>query len=100
MGIPVFESENSVQFTFVSSVAPDSAPLFSVTGRTGTVVASFTSATSNSTSFYALYTMPTLVSRDGQDFQVAKWTAVKTVNNSAYNFVRRIRFKVKQTSVP
>jgi len=93
MGIPVFESLNSVQFTFVSSVAPDSAPLFSVTGRTGTVVASFTSATSNSTSFYALYTMPD----DVQTFQVAKWTAVKTVSGSAYNFVRRIRFKVEQT---
>ena len=96
MGIPVFENSNSVQFTFVSSVAPDSAPLFSVTGRTGSVVASFTSATSNSTSFYALYTMPDAL----EDYQVAKWTAVKTVNGSAYNFVRRIRFKIEQTSVP
>ncbi len=97
MGIPVFEGGNSVQFTFVSSVAPNSAPLFSVTGRTGSVVASVTSITSDSTHYYALYTMPDGIS---QDFQVAKWTAQKTVSGSAYDFVRRIRFKVEQTSVP
>lgn len=96
MGIPVFEGGNTIQMTWVSSVAPDSAPLFSVTGRTGTVVASVTAITSDSTHYYALYTVPDQLS----DYQVAKWTAQKTVSGSAYDFVRRIRFKVEQTSVP
>ena len=95
MAIPVFETLNTIQFTFVSSVAPDAAPLFSVEDKDGTVVASFTAVTSDSTHYYAMYTLPSNLTH-----QVALWTAVKTVSGSAYNFTRRQVFKVKETQVP
>lgn len=97
MAVPVFEDSNTVQFTWVSSVAPNSAPLFSVENQSGSVVSSFSSISSDTTHYYALYTMPNVAN---QTWQVATWTAQKTVSGSAYNFIRRIVFKVEKTQVP
>lgn len=94
--LPSFEPGNTVQFTFVSSVQPDAAPGFSVVDQDGTVVASFTSLTSGTTAYYALYTMPNSAPRH----QIGKWTAQKTVNGSAYNFVRSLVFRVQGAEVP
>lgn len=92
---PTLEAGATLQFTFVSSVAPDSAPLFSVKDRDGTVVASFTSISSDATHYYAMYTMPANLTH-----QVATWKATKTVQGSARNFIRRQVFRVQETQVP
>ena len=93
MNLQEFENDSTVQFTWVSSVAPNAAPLFSVKdGRTELFVHSATALTSNSTNFYALFTMP---GSDG--YFTGEWTAAKTVSGSAYNFVRRFGFKARQT---
>lgn len=96
MGIDVFEAGDTVQFTFVSSVAPDSAPVFSVVGIDKTsVVASFSSVQSDSTHYYALYTLPT-----SEGLYVGRWDAVKTFQGSARTFVRRFLFRVNRTKQP
>lgn len=95
MSVPVFEQDTTVQFTWVSSVAPDSAPVFSVTdGLTDTVVDSFSSVQSNSTNYYALFTMP-----NSNGFFIGQWTAVKTFQGSARNFISRFVFKTSEVDV-
>lgn len=89
---PVFEPGNTIQFTLTSSVAPDSAPIFKVLGSGNTVLSSITSITSNTTNYYALYTMPTT-----EGAYVGEWFALKTVASSAYQFVKRFVFNVKRT---
>ena len=88
----VYETNDTIQFTFTSSVAPDSAPIFKVTGVGGGVT-SITAQQSDATHYYALYTMPTSES----ELYLWEWFALKTVAGSAYNFVRRERFVVRQT---
>ena len=95
MAIPTFEPGNSIQFTFVSSVAPDSAPIFKVTGVADTVIASLTSIQSTTTAFYAMYTLPS-----SQGFYIGEWFAQKTVSGSAYNFVKKFVFRVEETNIP
>jgi len=85
-----FEKDTTIQFTFVTSVAPDSAPAFIVTeAMSDTVVASFTAATSDGTHYYALFTMP------GSELNyLARWLAVGTFASSARNFYKSQAFKV------
>ena len=89
------EAGNTFQFTWVSSVAPDSAPLFSVTDQGAAVVCSVSAIQSGSTAYYALYT--TAANSDGR--YRAEWLAVKTVNGSAYNLINRFGFVVAKTPV-
>ena len=94
MTLPIFEQGNTLQFTWVSSVAPDAAPTFKVKdGRTSTIITSVTALQSDATHYYALYTMPT---SDG--FYSAEWFAQKTVLGSAYNFIKRFGFRVDETA--
>lgn len=92
MAIEVFEPGNTIQFTFVSSVAPNSEPIFKVTGVAQTVIASLTSAQSDTTHYYALFTMPT-----SEGVYLNEWFAQKTVAGSAMNFIKRSIFQVKET---
>lgn len=87
-----FESGDTRQFTFVSSVAPDSAPIFKVTGVAGTVVASITAQQSSSTAFYSLYTMPS-----SEGVYLGEWFAQKTIVGSTYDFSRKFLFNVALT---
>ena len=95
MSISVFEIGDSRMFTFVSSVAPDSAPTFKVTGIVGTVIASITATQSDSTNFYTMYTMPT-----SQGFYIGEWFAQKTVIGSTFDFVSRFVFRIDNTRIP
>lgn len=91
---PVFEAGHTVQFTFVSSVAPDAAPIFKAINDQDTVVNCQTSVQSTTTAFYALYTTP------GSDqWMVGEWFAKKTVTGSARNFVKKFGFKVERSIV-
>lgn len=91
---PQFESGDTVQFTFTSSVAPDAAPTFAVIGSGDAVVSSVTALTSGSTAFYSLYTMPS--SADG--VYMGEWSALKTISGVAYPFKKRFLFNVVRTS--
>lgn len=93
MSIDVFDTGGTVQFTFVSSVAPDSAPTFKVIDAANNV-SSFTSVSSDSTSFYSLYTMP-----NTEGLFIGEWVAVKTFTGSALPFIRRFVFKVSETKI-
>jgi len=94
MALNGFEQGNTVEFTFVSSVAPDSAPVFGVVQHeTGTIVASITSQQSDTTHYYALFTMPGSIG-----YYRGEWNAVRTFNSSAYQFKKRFGFKVHLTS--
>ena len=77
--IDVFPAGHTQVFTWLSSVAPDAAPVFKVTGTGGTVVASITTAQSDTTHYYVLYTMPTSEGR-----YMGEWAALKTFSGSAY----------------
>lgn len=90
-----FEREGTVQFTWVSSVAPDSAPIFKVTGVANTVIASLTSVQSDATHYYSLFTMPT---SDG--IYVHEWFAQKTFSGSLRNFIKKGLFSVGLTTAP
>jgi hypothetical protein len=88
-----FENGSTVQFTWTSSVAPNSAPVFAVRdGRTDTFIHSAAAVQSSSTAYYALFTMP---GSDG--YFTGEFTAQKTFSGSAYDFVRRFGFKARQT---
>ena len=91
---PALEAGNTIQFTWVSSVAPDAAPVFKAIDDSDTVVNCLTAIQSNTTSYYALYTTP------GSDqWMVGEWFAQKTVSGSARNFVKKFPFKVERTIV-
>jgi hypothetical protein len=88
-----FEAGDTTQFTWVSSVSPDAAPYFAVFGSGTTLLSSQTVQTSDSTHYYALYTMPT--SADGP--YLWEWGADKTVAGTAYPFRKREVFNVVTT---
>lgn len=92
MSRPVIEPGNTVQFTFVASVAPDSAPTFKVRDVGDTVVASITAVQSDSTHYYALYTVP-----DSDQPMVGEWYALKTFSGSARVFIKKYPFNVAKT---
>jgi len=88
-----FEPTNTVQFTFVSSVAPDSAPVLKVSGvQSGTVIASLSATSSDTTNYYSLFTLPS-----SEGVYMGEWFSQKTFSGSAHNFVKRFLFNVKQT---
>lgn len=90
--IDQFLGGDTRQFTFVCSVAPDSAPWLTVYGPNSfsTLVASVSSVTSGTTAFYSMYTFPS------SSFGMYKgiWRAVKTVAGSAYPFITERLFSV------
>lgn len=87
----VIEPLNTVQFTFTSSIAPDSAPTLLITGIDSSVT-SITATASDTTNYYALYTA---VQSEG--VYIGKWIAQKTVSGSVYNFNKAFLFNVKMT---
>lgn len=90
MSRETFETGNTVQFTFTSSIAPDSAPLLKITGiGTTTPINSLTAVASDSTHYYALYTMPT-----SAGVYMGEWHAEKTVVSSTYPFKKRFLFNI------
>lgn len=91
-----YETGNTEQFTFTTSVAPNSGSVvLKITGITGTVVASVSGVQSDTTHHYALYTIPT-----SAGYYLGEWFAQKTVSGSAYNFIKRFVFAVNTTQVP
>lgn len=91
--IDVFEQGNTIQFTWTSSIAPNSAPILKITeGLNSSVIASITALQSDTTHYYALYTIV-----GSSDFYSGEWFAQKTVNGSAYNFIRRFGFRAVTT---
>lgn len=93
MSREVYEAGDSLQFTFVSSVAPDGAPSFAIYGPNDTLVSSQTAVNSSSTAYYAMATMPNSLGT-----HVGEWKATKTVDGTAYPFVKRFIFNVQRTS--
>jgi len=93
MGLDQFERGDTVQFTFTTSVAPDAAPTFMVTGLADTVIASITALASSTTAYYALFTTPTSLG-----IYKGEWLAKKTVSGSAYDFRRAFLFRVEETT--
>lgn len=88
-----YEAETTRQFTFVSSVAPDSAPKLAIWGPNDTLVTSVTAQQSSTTAFYAMVTMP--ASLDGN--YMAQWTALSTSVGEEKTYVERFRFVVGRT---
>ena len=84
-----FEPLNTLQFTWVSSVAPDSEPLLKVTGVDGTTVTTLSSVQSDSTHYYALYTLP-----NTEGICLAEWYAEKTISTSARPFIKSFVFNI------
>lgn len=90
-----YESGDTVQFTFVSSVPPDTAPRLAITNNSGTLVTSATSVASDTNSFFAMITMPG--SADG--IYRGEWYAVKTTAGETFPFYKRFLFNVATTLV-
>lgn len=89
--IDVFEPDSTIQFDFISSVSPDAAPTFSVTGIDKvTVINSFTAQQSDATHYYAIYTVPA-----SEGIYLGKWTAQKTFNGSLRNFSKSFPFRAE-----
>lgn len=88
-----YEAGDTLQFTWTSSVTPDSAPYFSVFGSGNALVQSQTAQQSSSTEFYAIFTMP--ASLDGT--YLWEWGANKTVAGTPYPFRKREVFNVVRT---
>lgn len=91
-----FEAGDTVQFTFVTSVPPDTVPLFTMIGSGSATVGSFTTQQSASTAFYAMVTMPS--SEDG--VYLGQWSTSKVVAGDSYPFVKRFVFNVTRTPRP
>ena len=92
MSLMTLQPGNTVQFTWVASVAPNAAPIFAVRDKDNTVIHSATAATSNTTDFYALFTIP-----DGDAWYSGEWTALKTISGSAYQFINRFGLRALET---
>jgi hypothetical protein len=91
--VETYEPGDTVMFTWVASTAPDAAPLFSVFDPSSNVVASLSSTQSDSTHYYALFTMPA----SGPTHYVSQFRALKTVSGSAYQVISRDSFRVRST---
>lgn len=92
MAISNFEAGTTIQFTFTSSVAPDSAPTLGLTDNTGTVIDSGTALQSGSTQYYRLVTLPS----SNNVYVVGEWEAKKTLNSTEYPFIKRFEFKITE----
>ena len=84
-----FEPLNTMQFTWVSSVAPDSEPILKITAPDGTSVTSITSVQSDTTHYYSLYTSP-----NTEGIYFAEWYAEKTVASSIRPFIKSFVFNI------
>jgi hypothetical protein len=65
------------------------------TGFLAGVVASITALQSDTTHYYALYTMP-----NTEGYQHAQFVARKTVNGSAYNKIDSLSWEVQKENLP
>lgn len=88
-----YESGDTVQFTFVSSVAPDSNPRLAITNNSGTLISSITAQASDTCSYFAMVTMPG--SADG--IYRGEWYAAKTTSGETFPFYKRFLFNVATT---
>ena len=88
-----YESGDTVQFTFVSSVTPDSNPRLAITNNSGTLISSATSQASAAGSYFAMMTMPG--SADG--VYRGEWYAAKTTAGDTFPFYKRFLFNVATT---
>lgn len=84
-----YEAGDTVQFTWVSSIAPDSVPIVKITDIANAVT-SLTSVESGASGYYyALYTMPNTAG-----VYMVEWYAQKTIVSSVYPFRKRELFNV------
>jgi hypothetical protein len=88
----VFERGDTQMFTWMASVAPDSAPRLSIVDSANTVLHSATAVASGGAFYYSMFTMPNCVG-----WYLYEWEAFKTIAGSAYPFVNRGVFRVDQT---
>jgi len=88
---PVFETLDTIQFTFTTSVAPNSGVALSIYDAAGTAVASVWAVSSDATHQYAFYTTP-----NTPGAYLGLWTAYKTYQGSAYLFNKRFVFNINQ----
>jgi hypothetical protein len=90
-----FEAGDTMVLTFVTSIAPDTAPRFTMFGPNNdtTIVNSVVAQASGATSFYVPQTMPN--SADG--VYLGEWFAEKSVAGTAYPFYKRFTFNVAKT---
>lgn len=94
--MPTHEQGDTVQFTWESLVAPDSAPTFSVTEPfSKTVLQSGTALQSSTTAYYGLFTMP-----QSLGVYLYEFAALKTIGSSVFPFVDRGTFRVDKTQLP
>ncbi len=94
MSINEFQSGNTVEVTWQSSIAPDSAPTLVVKNGELTAIDSITMISSDATHYFYPYTIPSTP----ESYLVAETVAVKTFNGSARNFISREGFKIIQTN--
>jgi len=87
------ELGDSLQFTFVCSVVPNSAPSFAMYSDSegATLVQSQTAQQSSTLAYYAMQTM------SAEGVYVGEWRAEKTVGSTTYPFVKRFTFNVIRT---
>ena len=89
----IFEPRDTVQFTIVTSTSPDGVPRLTIHGIASTaVVNSLTSTASDSTHHYAFVTQP-----NSEGEYVAEWSMQKTLVSSAFDFVKRFRYRIQET---
>ena len=95
MTIPIFESEDTVQFTWTADVIPDSAPNLGIIEPFSlTTIFSAVSIASGTAEFYQFFTMPTSLG-----IYLFEWRAQKTITGSTYPYVDRGCFRIEQTQI-
>jgi hypothetical protein len=96
MSIPTYEPGDTKQFTWVASVAPNTAPLLRVYALDdSTLLASLTAQQSDSTHYWTVYTFPAT-----EGYYRGSWLATKTMIASAYNVVTPFLMQVKRLRPP
>ena len=88
MSFETFQVRDTVQFTIQTSAAPDAAPILKVVGIAGSVIASITAIQSDTTHYYAMFSIP-----NSEGYYAAEWFAQKTISGSVYNFAKAFKFK-------
>ena len=91
---PVFETLDTVQFTFTTSIAPNSGVVLSVFDAAGNAVSSIWAVSSDTTHLYALFTTP-----NTPGAYLGLWKAYKTFQGSEYQFSKRFGFNVNEMRV-
>lgn len=88
----VFERGDTQMFTWLASVAPDSAPRLSIVNSAGTVLHSASAVASGGAHYYSMFVMP-----QACGWYLYEWEAYKTIAGSAYPFYNRGLFRVDET---